>query len=371
LDNPAESAGIAGAGLQERLKNDREKLLQRRAARVRPHCDDKVLSGWNGLMIGGLAWAGKQLNEPRFIAAAERAAGFVLTSMRKDSRLFRSYRQGEAGLNAYLDDYAFLADGLLDLRDATGDARWLDEAKALVAVMKEHFWDQAHGGFFLTSDDHEDLLLRSKPSYDQATPSGNGVAARVLIRLAELTGEEEYLKTAHATLNAFLGVMQSAPQAASSLVLAAAMLSERKSASAASVPAQPVSITVSPSTVSAARGAVADVTVRIEIAKGYHINSHEPLSSDLVPTELTLDGKSVASLVKVAYPAGKTVRLGFSAEPLSVYEDAVTIRAQIAVAWNAGQRKAEIALRVRVQPCSEDACLAPQTLAAPLALHIT
>ena len=177
---------------------------------MRPHCDDKVLSGWNGLMIGALAFAGKQLDEPRFIAAAERAAGFVLTAMRKDGRLLRSYRQGEAGLNAYLDDYAFLADGLLDLRDATGDARWLDEAKSLAAVMKEHFWDRAHGGFFLTSDDHEDLLLRLKPSYDQATPSGNGVAARVLIRLAELTGEEEYLETAHATLNAFLGVMQSA-----------------------------------------------------------------------------------------------------------------------------------------------------------------
>ena len=110
--------------------------------------------------------------------------------------------------------------------------------------------------------------------------------------------------------------------------------------------------------------------VRIEIAKGYHINSHKPLSSDLVPTELTLEGKSVASLGKVAYPAGKKVRLGFSAQPLSVYEGAVTIRAQIAVARNAAPGKAEIVLQVRVQPCSEDACLAPQTLSAPLALHV-
>jgi uncharacterized protein len=370
LDNLAELAGIPIAGLRERLMSDREKLLRRRAARVRPHCDDKVLAGWNGLMIGALAFAGKQLNEPRFIVAAERAAEFVLTSMRKDGRLLRSYRQGEAGLNAYLDDYACLADGLLDLRDATGDARWLDEAKSLAAVMKEHFWDKARGGFFLTSDDHEDLLLRSKPSYDQATPSGNGVAARALIWLAELTGEEEYLNTAHATLNAFLGVMQSAPQATSSLILVAAMLSERKPASVASVPAQSVSITVSSSTVSVARGETADVTARIEIAKGYHINSYEPLSGDLVPTELTLDGKSVASLVKVAYPAGKTIRFGFSAEPLSVYEDAVTIRAQIAVARNATPGKAEVALRVRVQPCSEDACLAPQTLSTSLALEV-
>ncbi len=358
------------AGLRERLKNSREKLLQRRAARVRPHCDDKVLSGWNGLMIGALASAGKQLNEPRYIAAAERAAGFVLTAMRKDSRLLRSYRQGEAGLNAYLEDYAFLADGLLELRDATADARWLTEAKSLAAAMKQYFWDRAHGGCFLTSDDHEDLLLRLKPSLDQATPSGNGVAARVLIRLADLTGEEEYLKTAHATLNAFLGVMQSAPQAAGGLILAAAMLLERKSAAAPATP-PPVTITVSPSTVSAPRGETADVIVRIEIAKGYHINSHTPSEGDLVPTELMLEGNEVASLGKVSYPVGKKVRLGFSRQPLSLYEGTVTIRAKIAVARNTAPGKAEVVLRVRLQPCREDACLAPQKLSAPLVLNIT
>ena len=357
------------AALQERLKNSREKLLQRRAARVRPHCDDKALAGWNGLMIGALAWAGKQLNEPRLIAAAESAAGFVLTAMRKHGRLFRSYRQGEAGLNACLDDYAFLADGLLDLRDATGDARWLNEAKSLAAVMKEHYWDRARGGFFLTADDHEDLLLRLKPAHDQATPSGNGVAARALIRLAALTGEVEYLETAHATLNAFLGVMQSLPQAASSLILAAAMLLERKSAETVAS-AQPVTVTVSPPTASAARGGVADVTVRIEIAKGYHINSHKP-AGDLVPTELTFAGNNAASLGKVAYPAGKKVRLGFSAQRLSVYQGAVAIRAQVAVARDAAPGKVEIVLQVRVQPCSEEACLAPRTLSVPLALHVT
>ncbi|MGD0999779.1 MAG: DUF255 domain-containing protein [Candidatus Brocadiia bacterium] len=357
------------AALRERLKSSLAKLLKRRAARVRPYCDDKALAGWNGLMIGSLAYAGQRLNEPRLIAAAERAAGFVLTAMRKDGRLLRSYRQGEAGLNACLDDYAFLADALLDLRDATGEARWLDEAKSLAAVMKEHFWDRAHGGFFLTSDDHEDLLLRLKPAHDQATPSGNGMAARVLIRLAGLTGEEEYLKTAHATLNAFLGVMQSLPQAASGLILAAAMLLETKPAAAA--PAQPVTVTISPSTVTAAPGGVADIAVRIEIAKGYHINSHKPAAGNLVPTELTLEGNKAASLGKVGYPAGKKVRLSFSAQPLSVYEGAVTIRTQIAVGRNAAPGKAEIVLQVRVQPCSEDACLAPRTLSAPLALHVT
>jgi hypothetical protein len=370
LRAPRESAGAAAAQLQERLRISRKKLLQRRATRVRPHCDDKVLCGWNGLMIGALAFAGKQLNEPRFIAGAERAADFILTAMRKGGRLLRNYCKGEAGLNACLEDYALLADGLLDLRDATGEVRWLEEARALAAAMKEHFWDAAHGGFFQTSDDHEELLLRLKPSLDQATPSGNGVAARVLIRLTDLTGEEEYRKTAHETLNAFLGLMQSAPQAASSLVLAAAMLLERKSA-AALAPVPPVAITDSPSTVSAAPGQTAEVAVDVEIAKGYHINSHEPLSSDLVPTELTLDGKGVASLGNLAYPAGKKVRLGFSAGPFSVYERSVTIRAPITVARNAAPGQYEIVLYLRLQPCRGDACLAPQMLSAPLALSIT
>jgi hypothetical protein len=366
----ASTMGRTATELLERLKDDRKKLLERRSARVRPHCDDKVLCGWNGLMIGALAFAGKQLNEPRFIGAAERAAGFILTAMRKGGRLLRSYRKGEAGLNACLEDYAFLADGLLDLRDATGEVRWLEQAKALADAMKEHFWDAAHGGFFQTSDDHEELLLRLKPSLDQATPSGNGVAARVLIRLAELTGEEEYLKTARETLNVFLGVMQSAPQGASSLVLAAAMLAERKSA-AARGPAQPVAIAVRPSTVSVACGGTADIVVRIEIGKGYRVNSHEPLSSDLVPTELTLDGKGVASLGNLAYPAGKKVPFGFSAGPLSVYERSVTIRAPITAARNAAPGQYEIVLLLRLQPCREGACLAPQTLSAPLALSIT
>jgi hypothetical protein len=214
-------------GLRARLDGDRKKLLLRRAERVRPHCDDKVLAGWNGLMIGGLAFAGKHLDAARYIGAAERAAGFVLTAMRKDGRLLRSWRGKEARLTAYLEDYAFLADGLLELHEGSGDQRWLDEAKSLMAVLKAHYWDEARGGFFMTPDDHEELLLRLKPSYDQATPSGNGAAARVLIRLGQLTGDAEYFEMARATVNAFLGLMQSAPQAAHSLILAAAILAGR------------------------------------------------------------------------------------------------------------------------------------------------
>jgi len=359
-------------GLRARVDDDRKKLLLRRDGRVRPQCDDKVLAGWNGLMIGGLAFAGKHLDVPRYTTAAERAAGFVLTAMRKDGRLFRSFRRGKlpARPDAYLDDYAFLADGLLDLCDATGDRRWLDEAKSLMAVLKAHYWDEARGGYFLTPDDGENLLLRLKPSYDQATPSGNGVAARVLIRLGRLTGDAEYFETARATLNSFLGLMQSVPQATHSLILATAMLREAKPAGGIAAQ-KPVAVEASPAAVKVAAGRSCDVTLRIAIAKGYHINSHQPLEAYLVPTELTLDGKNVASLRKVTYPAGTEKNFGFSEKPLSVYEGTVAIRAQISIARDAAPGIVQTVMNLRVQPCSDESCLAPEVISVPLALEVS
>ena len=146
-------------------------------------------------MIGSFAYAGKELNEPKYIKAAQRAANFILDTMRKNGRLIHRYRQGEAKLDAYLDDYAFLADGLLELYEATGDKRWLDETKALVEVLFEHYQDK-EGAFFHTADDHEKLLLRTKEPYDRAIPSGNGVTAVALVRLGRITGDQKYLKQA-------------------------------------------------------------------------------------------------------------------------------------------------------------------------------
>jgi hypothetical protein len=203
-----------------------------------------VLTSWNGLMIGSLAYAGRHLAVPEYTAAAERAAEFILATMRKDGRLLRTYREGTAKGNAYLDDYVFLADGLLDLYEATGDGRWLDEAKGLVEVVLRHYRGDkgtasAGGGFFVTADDHEDLLLRSKDPYDQAIPSGNGVAARVLVRLGHITGETRYIELAKATLDAFLGFMQRAPRGTESLILAVAMYFDEAASPGVTGPAAP------------------------------------------------------------------------------------------------------------------------------------
>ncbi len=201
------------------LDEVRESLYQARLQRPAPLRDDKVLAAWNGLMISAHAAAGLVLGDARYLERGEKAAEFVLGQMRKDGRLQRSFKDGEARLNAYLDDYAFMIAALLDLYEATGRARWLAEARALDEVLASHYEDDA-GGFYMTSDDHEKLLAREKPARDGAVPSGKSVAVLNLLRLAELTLEDSYRERAERTLQAFGSVLEQSPAALSEMLLA-------------------------------------------------------------------------------------------------------------------------------------------------------
>jgi hypothetical protein len=157
----------------------RAKLVVARGKRVRPGRDDKVLVSWNGLAIDALALAAGALAEPRYLAAASAAADFILTRMRRaDGRLLHTWR-GEAKLDAYLDDYAALVGGLVSLYEAGFDERYIDEAVCLADILLAHFADSDSGGFFFTSDDHEELVARQKDWQDSATPSGNALAAPI------------------------------------------------------------------------------------------------------------------------------------------------------------------------------------------------
>jgi len=197
----------------------REPLYQRRAERPPPLRDDKVLVAWNGLMISAFAQAALILGDRSYVEPAVRAAEFILGSMRRQSRLLRSSMRGTARHNAYLDDYAFLTAGLLDLFEATGDALWLEESIALDQVLEAHYEDEA-GGFFMTSDDHEALLVREKPSYDGAEPCGNSVALMNLLRLHEFTTDDRYRQRAERALGAFGQMLARAPVALSEMLLA-------------------------------------------------------------------------------------------------------------------------------------------------------
>ncbi len=186
----------------------RARLFDIREQRIHPHKDDKILTDWNGLMITALAQAGQVLNEPAYIAAAERAAAFVLSELRTpEGRLLHRYRAGEAGLMAHLDDYAFMVQGLLALYEATFKPAYLASALELNQVMLDHFWDAEQGGFFFTPDDGEDLLVRPKESYDGAVPSGNAVAMTNLLKLGRLTGQTELEDRAEAASRAFARVI--------------------------------------------------------------------------------------------------------------------------------------------------------------------
>jgi len=171
----------------------RAALLERRNARVWPGLDDKRLAGWNALMIGALADAGAVLGRADYLDAARGAADFVLTRMRDDrGRLLRTFNEGQAKLNAYLEDHAFLLEALLDLYEATFEPRWFVEARALADMTIARFADDEQGGFFSTSDDHEQLLARRKDLEDAPIPAGGSSAALGLLRLSALTGEHDY-----------------------------------------------------------------------------------------------------------------------------------------------------------------------------------
>ncbi|QDU93023.1 thioredoxin domain-containing protein [Lignipirellula cremea] len=231
LDQPlsriAEARGLKEAQLNAQLEPIRKKLLAVRDQRERPLTDTKILTGWNGLMIRGLADAGRLLQEPRYLAAAEKAADLVLTKLRQpDGRLLRSYSEGEAKLNAYLTDYAFLVDGLLALHEATGEQRWLTAADKIMALQLELFWDDKFGGFYFTSDDHEELLARTKREYDGAIPAGGSVSVDNLVNLAQRLDRPEYLAKARQTVNAAGGLLANSPGASPRMVHALARLLE-------------------------------------------------------------------------------------------------------------------------------------------------
>jgi uncharacterized protein YyaL (SSP411 family) len=223
LDEYARPRDLSAGELDERLRPLRERLLETRNERPRPLTDDKVLCSWNGQVIRGLADAGRDCQEPGYVALAAEAAEFVLGQLRSgDGRLLRTYRGGQAKLNAYLDDYAFLVDGLIALHQATGESRWLDEARRLTDQQIELFWDEQRGGFFFTANDHESLIARHKQLTDDAQPAGNSVAALNLFYLADALARPDYRQRGEQTVRIALSVMKQMPRAAPRMAVALA-----------------------------------------------------------------------------------------------------------------------------------------------------
>lgn len=208
--------------LEAKMAEVRERLYEVREQRVHPFKDDKVLTAWNGLMIAALAKAGRVLQRKDYIQAAERAIEFILAKLTAEDgkRLLARYRDGEAAYLGYIDDYAFLLWGLLEVYEATFQPKYLRQAIHLTDDLKELFWDNEYGGFYFTGNDGEELLMRPKEIYDGAMPSGNSVAALALLRLARITDNQDYITMVERMFGCFSHEVLQYPRAYTYFLLA-------------------------------------------------------------------------------------------------------------------------------------------------------
>jgi uncharacterized protein len=326
------------ATLDENTLANREKLLAVREQRVAPNRDEKIITAWNGLMIGALARAGQILDEPRYIEAAIRAADFCLTTLCPDGVLMRRSIAGEVGIRAFLDDHIYLANGLLDLYEATPDKtiaqRFWDAARTQIDTVIAHFTDVEAGGFYSTSDQHERLITRPKDIFDGALPAANGVAVQVLARLG-------MMDEARAMIHTYSGVLARAPYGMASFLTALPFL----------FPADGV--------------LGGDDT--------HHIHLMAPPSITLVADQAhTLHFPlTIAPDWHFNAPPKATITSDLPAQigPVTVIEEGVLVPIHLTKNAPSGAYQLDIVLRVQV--CGDSHCLPEETLEAGVTITIT
>jgi uncharacterized protein YyaL (SSP411 family) len=241
----AEELGIPQDEAERRLQSARGKLLTMRSQRVPPMTDTKALTAWNALALSALAEAGRVLGREEYLEAARRNADFLLSRMRANGRLLRTYRDGVAKLNGYLEDYAYLTDALLTLHAATLEARWLDEAQALGGAMIGLFWSGTEGTFYDVGADHEALLVRPREVFDNAVPAGASMAALSLIKLAAITGQSDLAQPAVVSLRSLQHAMAQHPNGFGNWLLALAFhMSAPKEIAIIGKPDNPLTLTL-------------------------------------------------------------------------------------------------------------------------------
>jgi len=382
----------------ERLAVSRQKLLTVRDQRQRPLRDEKTLTSWNGLMMGAFARAGALLNQPDFVRTAERGANFVLANLRDaEGRLLRTHTAGKAKLNAYLDDYAFVIDGLLALHDATDDARWFKAAKELQDDQLKMFRDETGGGFFFTSHHHEELLARTKNCYDGVLPAGNSVSARNLIKLAKLTGEQRYLDEARTIVELFASNLEQAPRSLTVLALAASeLLAADKPKGQSDTPRDDrvQQVGTNDTTAKAGEklillaeqqeerpkkdelvraraylstdrlpaGGTCRIVVLLDVKEGWHINANPPSPDFLKPTKLSFKSKSGVTLAAPVYPKGHGFKMEGEDMDAMVYEGEVAIDGTLTVPKSSGGVTDEMEITVNYQACNEKGCQPPKSI---------
>jgi uncharacterized protein YyaL (SSP411 family) len=346
---------VADVNLAEKVEAQlapmRAKLKAVRDQRKQPLLDTKVITSWNALMIRALAHAGKVLNEKRYIDAAAGAADALLREHRmEDGSLYRTSRDGVKKHAAMLDDYAFLADALLALHIATGEKKWRDHAADVARVMFERFADREQGGLYFTEEKASDLIVRQKVATDSPLPSGNAVAAMVLLQLGIKGPAEASLRAFAQQISAHGEGMSSFVQAALQYIQQHGELKVEAGEAPPQQPATPEQTAAGVVTVAANFESSVALRVTLAIKPGYHLNGN-PAGEGLIATEVQIEGAEVESIV---YPDAEQKTFAFADKPLPVYED----QAGIVVTFKE-QPSGRLTMTLVYQACDDSACLPP------------
>ena len=360
----AENEGVTVAGLWDRLDAVNAALYDVRARRQQPALDDKVLASWNGLMIAGLAETARALDEPALAKAAARAAGFVLREMRDEhGALRRVWRAGKSETPALLEDYAFMVRGLLALHTATGDARWRDEAGALVAVAEERFGSPS-GGWFDAPDGRSDLIVRLVSTSDGAVPCASSVMLGGLLAMRHDAATESLFGRGIAALSAAVAANPLAAINTTRLLLDldAEFLDRFGMGVGADElrPApndSPVEVFSSASELAVGPGG-AELHLELRIAEGFHINAHEPGVDGLTGLEVDLDG-GMGFEVVVDYPAGRAMEGSVIPEGETLFAHTGAVRIPVHVRHSGEPVTGTPRLVVTYQACTDRACMEP------------
>jgi len=375
----AEELDMPYPELRERLDEMLAALKRVRDTRELPHLDDKVIAGWNGMMIGAYAEAGRALDEPAYTEAARRAATFLLDRLRDDEGgLLRLWRAGVSEQPAFHEDYAFVVQGLASLHRASGEQPWLDAAVDLAERADRTFWDEGAGGYYFAVES-PDLIARSKSASDGAVPSGNSAMAHALLDLAELTGDERWRARAEDLLKAFSGdaagqptgrlsmihaierFLEPAPQRRSELDVDLPRLNSLNTDEDALDSSDHVAVSASIDVEAVRANEPFAVRIRFDIARGWHINAHPASAPNLIATAVDVRADLPIDVEGIKYPAPTRLSAAYSDILLDVYEGAVEIVASCRLQKSFDDEPRQATLRVATvfQACDESRCLPP------------
>ncbi len=383
----AKARGASEEDLQKRIDHLLVELREVRAKRVPPGLDDKVVTSWNGLMISSLAICGRLLREPRYLEAAHRAIGFLLTHhVEAGRRMLRVSRHGKAHVDAFLEDHAYLLNGLMDLIDSTSPTSLpgtmaRKRSMELADAMVRDFGDAERGGFFFTSSAGEQLFMRMKSAADNATPSANGVAIRALLRLAQSSGKDRYREEAMKGVGAFATNIERRPEffptMLQGLLEDAETQRHQGGAGRTGVTGEggesEIPLALEPHGVSRSpilslgpivigpvvAGKVFEVSAELTVAAGYHIQPHHPKDREAFATVIRVRGDAPLESQEWTYPGDRVE-----------YAGTVTLVGKLSVKADVPPGRRAMRATVLAQPCSGAGCLQPEKVSMDFVLEI-